>query len=165
MLAVNRAGGRRGRRAPRRGLETLGQCDSARRVTVPAEDDELVATEPADGVVRPGPGDQPPAIWRSSSSPTSCPSESLTSLKPSTSRKRTVTGGRSGPLQFGVDELAESSTVRQCGEIVVPGLPRRHLLHQDPLGHIGVGDDDLPSSPTREARRWYQRVPVGCRTE
>ena len=140
-------------------LETLGQCDSARRVTVPAEDDELVTTEPADGVLRPGPGDQPPGDL-AQQVVTHLVSQGVVDVLEAVDIQEEDGDRRSvRPLQFGVDELVESSTVRQCSEVVVPGLPRRHPLRLHPVGHIGVGDDDLPflAHP-----RGLQVVPAGA---
>jgi hypothetical protein len=49
-----------------------------------------------------------------------------------------------GAAQLGVDELVQVGPVGQLGEVVVPGLPGRRPLGDDPGGDVGVGDHDLP---------------------
>ena len=81
---------------------------------------------------------------RSSRSPASCPSVSLTCLNPSRSTSSTPSGVARA-LRAGerlVEPVAEQRAVGEAGQPVVEGLRRQLLLEPDALGDVARVEDD-----------------------
>ena len=135
----------RERQAERR-LQPEGQRGGLRGVAVAGEDEELVGAQPADGVPGPQLLGQPRTDLvqqRVADLVTQRVVDGLEAVDVDHQQRRARAVGRRGPRAARVSS-SRVDAVGQAGQLVVARLPGQHLLVADPLGDVGVGDDDPP---------------------
>lgn len=143
-----------------RALEAGGQQLCPVGVAVGAQDDELVAPQPADGVLRAGLAVQAGGHLAQQLVTDLVAERVVHVLEAVDVEEEDGDRGVTRPAQLRVDELVQARPVGQPGEVVVPRLPRGGLLRRDAGRHVGVGDDDVPGLVDPAG---LQVVPAGAR--
>ena len=150
MLAVSCARPRRPRAAAGSPRQAPPERERGPLVDVLADDDELVAAEPRDGVGRPHGVHQPRPSAVSSASPAACPKRSLTRLKSSRSMNSTPVGAPSRAERASAcsSRSRQQRAVGQPGQRIVQRLVAHLLLaaqpHQRDAEHVRDGAQEGP---------------------
>jgi hypothetical protein len=143
------------------GPQPFGQRLGLGRRAAARQDDELVATEPADGVALADRRGQPGGHL-AEQVVAGVVAQGVVDLLEPVDVEEQRGDRRPGRGQVGVDQLVQVGAVRQPGERVVPRLPGRGALGAHPGGHVGVGQDDVARLVHP---RGLQVEPAGARGE
>ncbi len=110
-------------------------------VRTPAQHDELVPAEPADGVLLPGLRGKPAGDRADQLVPGVVAQAVVDRLEPVDVQEEHRHRPVPGTLQFGVDEVLQVPPVGQVGQVVHPGPAGAGAHGLDPGADVGVRDD------------------------